>query len=303
MTRVGLKKLYDGMLRHRIWRTVRYYIVGLYQRIDDSHLLLQAGGLAFALAVCIIPILLIVFSILGAVLAQPSIEGQIDAFIAKVIPYSDYADYVTELVMTRVSDFADLRHKAGIIGIVGLLIASTGLFSSMRTILNSIYRVQSQPSFLVGKLRDILLLLLVMLFVLLATAILPTIDTFFRMADEVTFLNGIRETLPAELPIEAATVVVIFIVFFVVYMTVPQQRLPFKVIGVSALVATILWFLAKELFGYYIDHFVTLHRIYGAYSLLIVVFFWVYYTAIVFVVGAEFGQLWRERSSAAVSSS
>jgi len=37
-------------------------------------------------------------------------------------------------------------------------------------------------------------------------------------------------------------------------------------------------------------------RVYGAYTLLIAVVFWIYYSAVVFIVGAEIGQLYRERA-------
>jgi len=39
----------------------------------------------------------------------------------------------------------------------------------------------------------------------------------------------------------------------------------------------------------------TLNRIYGTYALIVVVAFWIYYSSILFLVGAEIGQLYRER--------
>jgi len=68
-----------------------------------------------------------------------------------------------------------------------------------------------------------------------------------------------------------------------------------KSIFVSALWAAILWEIAKQLFGLYITHAITLKKIYGAYVLMVVVAFWVYYTSIVFIIGAEIGQLYREK--------
>ena len=77
---------------------------------------------------------------------------------------------------------------------------------------------------------------------------------------------------------------------------VPYRKPPRRAIIVSAVSATILWVLAKQIFGFYIAHFVMLQRVYGTYAIMVVVAFWIYYTAIVFVIGAEIGQLFRERS-------
>ena len=50
--------------------------------------------------------------------------------------------------------------------------------------------------------------------------------------------------------------------------------------------------LTEATFG---EHVATFKKIYGAYVAAIVVVFWIYYTAIVFIIGAEIGQLYRER--------
>jgi membrane protein len=64
---------------------------------------------------------------------------------------------------------------------------------------------------------------------------------------------------------------------------------------VSAIAATFFWEIARQLFGYYITNVATLNRIYGTYALLVIVAFWIYYSSILFLVGAEIGQLYRER--------
>ena len=68
-----------------------------------------------------------------------------------------------------------------------------------------------------------------------------------------------------------------------------------KVVFISAFWAALLWELAKKLFGFYIFHFASLNKIYGAYVFVIIAAFWIYYSSIIFIIGAEIGQLFRER--------
>jgi membrane protein len=279
----------------RSWQAVKYYIVGLRRQIDEHHLLLAASGLAFALIVCIIPLVLIIFSLLGKFLEQPSIAGQIGAFIDRAVPYEDYANYVKDIVVSRVGEFTAFRLQAGWIGLVGLLFASSGLFSSMRTVLNSVYNIQRRQSVLIGKLRDLGLVLLVLAFVLVSTAILPIVDVITHAAGHIPWLAEYQKSFLNHFVVNMTSLSLIFVSFWVIYLLVPQRRQPQSVVLVSAVCSSVLWYAAKEAFGLYISHFITLKRIYGAYSLLIVVAFWIYYTAIVFIIGAEIGQLFKER--------
>ena len=68
----------------------------------------------------------------------------------------------------------------------------------------------------------------------------------------------------------------------------------------GAIWAALLWEAAKQLFGYYIRHFPTLGIIYGAYMLVVVVAFWLYYSAVVFIIGAEIGKLFDQRLQASL---
>lgn len=273
----------------------RHYIGGLYHRIDDHHVFLLASGLAFSLIVCIIPLILIVFAALGVVLEKTSITEEIDLFIEGAIPYKDYATFIKNLILSRVEQFKFYKSVAGVVGSLGLLFAASGLFSSMRTILNKAYRIPTTESILIGKLRDLGLILLVLFYFLLSTAVLPGWELTKEFADNFEFLKSLQFDFVEDLLLGTVSFFIIFISFFTVYFLVPHQRQPKKVILVSALSASILWKVAEQIFGFYITNFITLKWIYGAYVLLIVVAFWIFYTSLVFILGAEIGQLYRER--------
>jgi membrane protein len=273
----------------------RHYLGGLYNRFDDHHVFLLAGGLAFSLFVCLVPMVLIVFSVVGALLEKPSVSDEINAFIDRLIPYQDYADFVKEKVFDRVNEFKLYKSLAGIIGFIGLFFASSGLFSSMRTVLHLVYRRRRREPALVGKLRDFGLVLLVLLYFLLSTAVLPTLEVIKRIATNLKALESLGLGFLGEMAFGAISFALIFAAFFLMYWAIPHGKLPKKMLFLSALTAAVLWEIAKQLFGFYIAHAVTLQRIYGAYILGIAVVFWVYYSSIVFIVGAEVGQLYRER--------
>jgi membrane protein len=282
---------------HAVCDFLRHYLGGLYHRVDEHHVFLLAGGLAFSMFVSIVPLVLIVFSVIGSVLAKAQVEGEINTFIERMIPYQDYADFVKELVAGRVEEFRKYKNVAGVVGIVGLLFASSTLFSSMRTILDKVYQVKDDVSVLLGKLKDFGLIVLVLIYFLTTTFVLSTWQVVKDLTEKIESLSIGTADVYSGFVFSIFTFVLVFAAFAVIYYIVPFRKPPKKTIFVSAVSATILWVLAKQLFGFYITHFVMLKRVYGAYAVMIVVAFWIYYTSIVFIIGAEIGQLFRERAT------
>ena len=76
---------------------------------------------------------------------------------------------------------------------------------------------------------------------------------------------------------------------------IPYEKLGKRVPVVAAFWATLLWEIAKRIFGYYVSDFLTINKIYGAFILIAVILFWIFYSSCLFVLGAEIGQLFRER--------
>ncbi|MFQ6009032.1 MAG: YihY/virulence factor BrkB family protein [Candidatus Zixiibacteriota bacterium] len=273
----------------------RHYFVGLYHRIDEHHIFMLAGGLAFSLFVCIVPFVLIIFSALGIILEASSLEREITSYVDKFIPYETYASYAKQIITSRLDEFRMYKSVAGYVGVIGLLFAASGLFSSMRTILNTVYKVEVGKHVFIAKLRDFGMILLVLLFFLLSTTSLPILEIVKDSADKIELLKFFQLSLIQNVTFRVVSFSIVFIFFFTLYYLIPYEKLGKKVMAISALSATILWEVAKQAFGFYITNFATLKRFYGTYVLLIVIAFWIYYSSLTFILGAEIGQLYRER--------
>jgi membrane protein len=84
-------------------------------------------------------------------------------------------------------------------------------------------------------------------------------------------------------------------IFSALYKFMPIIKIRKRSVLIGALWAALLWVGAKVLFGLYLTSFKTFSRIYGAYALGVVVAFWIYYTGVVFIIGAEIAKLFDER--------
>lgn len=275
---------------------VRHYIFGLIDRIDENHLFLYSGSLAFSIFICIIPLVLIVFWILGIFLDSAEVEIQINTFIDTIIPYEAYSQFVKEILYNRITEVIQYRNVAGLVGGFGLLFAASSLFSSIRTILNKIFKCETDVNFLIGKLRDMGLILLMMLLFMAATFVLPMLEVINNVSREAGTINFIGFEYIPKLYSTIFSLAIIFTMFLFLYRVVPKIKLRKRAVAVGALTAALAWEIAKQVFGYYVYNFASYGKIYGTYALIVVIAFWIYYSAYVFLIGAEISKLYDERN-------
>ena len=238
---------------------------------------------------------LIIFWLLGKFLNSVEVELQINTLIDTIIPYDTYAQFVKEIIFQRVQEVVEYRNIAGWVGIVGLFFAASGFASSLRTVLNKINGTDIDINIFLGKLRDFLVIIIIVLVFLAMILTLPILDFLISFAQSTPYLQVFNHPIFQRAFTASFSFFVMFLIFAVLYKFMPTKKIRKRSVALGAMWASIFWVTAKILFGMYLSNFTTFSRIYGAYALGIVVAFWIYYTAAVFILGAEIGKLFDER--------
>ena len=83
----------------------------------------------------------------------------------------------------------------------------------------------------------------------------------------------------------------ITLLFAAIYKILPDADLTWRDVTVGAVVTALLFTIGKSLIGWYIGGS-TIATSYGAAGALLVVLLWVYYSAQIFLLGAEFTSAW-----------
>lgn len=286
--------LSDTTLR-KILTFYNHYFVGLFKRIDSHHIFLSGAGIAFSLILSIIPFLLILFSLLADVIGSESVAFQVNRLIDTAMPYQDSASYIKNFLRSRLTEVIEYRTISGFVGAFALFFTSTWLFSSMRTILNNIFGVSQDKSALIGLLRDFGMVILLIVFIAMATFIIPIMNFVFAIADEIEPLANFRISDFQDTVILLISLIVVFSMFYLFYSLIPYEKLGKRVPAVGAFWATIFWEIARGVFNLYVKKFLSVSEIYGAFILIIVILFWLFYSSLIFIIGAEIAQLYRER--------
>jgi membrane protein len=140
-----------------------------------------------------------------------------------------------------------------------------------------------------------MIILLLIIFTVITFSI-PVIEFVRQTAYEWSAANNIFNTgIFEQVLFTSLSLVVIFTSFSILYLTVPVKKIRKRSAFLGAFWAAILWECIKLLFGFYLRHFSSLGKIYGTYTLFVVVAFWIYCSSVVFILGAEIARLHADR--------
>lgn len=254
------------------------------RKAHEDNVLFLASALSFDALLAAVPFALLFLSILGYLIEGTS-PDDLSSILTLILPAHE-AGASNPLAQAErlITSVVQSRQDLTLYGIPLFMIFSTRLFASASIALNQILRVEIRRPFLIGIVRDIALV--VVTTVLFAGNSLVTIPAF-----DVTWLNRLTGHF---LAVVSGTTL-----FFVVYSLAPDKPLKWDAALVAGLLAAVAFELAKLLFGFYLVEFATITRIIShtnAIALILFVF-WVYYTAIIFLLGGEVARLYQLRQT------
>ncbi|KAA3656007.1 MAG: YihY/virulence factor BrkB family protein, partial [Calditrichaeota bacterium] len=231
-----VQSLQDSALQtgRKLLSILGYYLHGLYDRAGRDHLFLFSSAVSFSLSLCLVPLVLVTFFILGTFVSVDNIASQIEYIIDTLLPYPESAAFLKNLVMGRVTAVLQHKNVAGWLGSFGLLFAASGWFTSMRSSLNVIFRVEKTPNKVVGKLKDILLVLLILVFFTLSFAILPSLQIFLKFSHAIEGILGVQFGNFEAHIFNFITLITIFYISAILLYFIPDKRIKKRAVFLAA---------------------------------------------------------------------
>jgi membrane protein len=260
---------------------------GLQAFVDDSALT-RGAAIAFYAVTAIAPVLFIATAIAALGLGQDAASGAVHAQLTRIMT-SESADLVQVAILHMRRGSHTLA--GSLIGIVTLVVTASGFFTEVEDALNVIWKAPRHESYFYQLLRGrvLSLILVIGLGVLLVASMV--LATGVRLLGEI--LN--RYTQISDPVIWAINLgvsfVIVTLVFAAIYKVLPNIKLEWRDVLAGSFGTALLFEAGQSLIGYYLANFITAN-IYGAAGGIIVLLIWIYYSAQVFLLGAEFTKVW-----------
>jgi membrane protein len=224
------------------------------------------------------PVLLIVVAVAGLAFGQDAARAAITDELGRLLGPTG-SDFI-QSILARSSDPAS-GATATAVGIATVLITASGVFGEMRTALNATFKAEpsDEPIFSLIRSRAASLGLVAALgFMLIvslaASAALATLEHW--SAGKVAL--GALNTL--------VSLGIFTLLFAAIYRVMPDTTIHWRYLLLGAFVTALLFTAGKSLIGWYLGQAAP-SSTYGAAGALIILMFWVYYSAQIFLFGAE----------------
>jgi membrane protein len=251
----------------------------------DDYAQSMGAALAYYTMFSIAPFLLIVISLAGLIFGVEAARGEMVAQLQGLMG-RESAEAVQRLLESA-SKPAD-SVAATVAGVILLLVGATSVFAELQDALDRIWRAPKRRKGAIwsllrarllsfGTIAGISFLLMVSLVV---SALLAALGKMWGplFADWQALANGINFIV---------TFVLTTTVFAMIYKTMPRAKVAWRDVWIGASVTALLFTIGKSLIGYYIGRS-GLTSGFGAAGSLVVSLVWVYYSAQIFLLGAEF---------------
>ena len=260
---------------------------GVEAFIDDNALT-RGAAIAFYAVLAIAPVLFIASAIASLVLGQAATSSAVHYDLTRIMS-ADSADMV-QLAILHVR--RGTHTIAGsLIGIITLVVTASGFFTEIEDALNAIWHAPRHESYFYQLLRGRVMSMILVIglgFLLLFSMV---IATGIRFLGHLLASYSDVSNLVIGLTNLCFSYFIVSLLFAAIYKLLPNTRLQWRDVLVASLGTAILFEAGQTLIGYYLANFITAN-IYGAAGGIIVLLIWVYYSAQIFLLGAEFTKVW-----------
>jgi membrane protein len=246
----------------------------------------MGAALSYYSVFSLAPLLLIVISIAGLVFGQDAVRGQVFMQLQGLL--GTEASHAVESLLASVAKPAE-GVTSTVIGVGLLLIGATSVFGELQDALDRIWRAPARDRS--GGLWGLVRARLLSFGMILGIAFLLMVSLVFSAV--VAALGKLWSGAFGEWALMAQLVnlvlgfVVTTAVFAMIYKIMPRVSVKWRDVWLGSTVTSLLFTGGRFLIGMYIGRS-DLASGFGAAGSLIVVFVWVYYSAQIFLFGAEF---------------
>jgi membrane protein len=252
---------------------------------SQDHCVMFSASIAFFAAFSLAPTLVIIIAVASIFFGADAVQGRLFGEIADVVG-ADAAHSLEAIVAN--AWHADIARSTAIVSGVGVLVGASATFSSLHTALNVIW-----PAPVAGTRESILAILRVraisFAFVLGAALLivaLLVLDALVVIVGQWVLGTSGPSFLIAALAQRAISLLMMVLAFAVLLKFLPSTRMKWRDAALGALTAALLFECGKRLFAFYLQH-AGMANTFGAAGSLAVILMWLYYSAAVFLLGAE----------------
>lgn len=268
-----------------------------FSEFSEDNCMSMAAALAYYTVFSLPPLLLLIITLAGFFFSPEQVQQTIQEQAGSLIG-SEGAQQVQTMVANASASVEEGGTFALVLSIGGLLFGATGAFAQLQQALNRAWEIGPDPdesgimSFLLKRLLSLGMILVIAFFLLVSLVLNAAISA---LSDQITdFLpGGIGE--PVLFAVNAGlSLLIISLLFATIYKVLPDAKITWRDVGIGAFATALLFVAGQFLIGLYLGQS-NPGEAFGAAGSLALILVWIYYSAVILFLGAEFTQVYARR--------
>lgn len=250
---------------------IRDFITDLF----DTKLGHYASSLSWSTLFSIIPLLVIMLAIFTTMPLFNAMYVKLEAHI-----FSNLMPTDSKVIMEYINTFVENADTLGYLGVLYVTFAVVMFFKDYDYIVNDIFSTSKRSIWQAVKTY---LLLLFIIPSMMATS-------FYLSSEIQVYLDKSKITSFIHL-YTFVPYFIVWMMFYIAYQLSPNIRIDVSAAMISSFIASLIWYLSKSAFVFYVLHNKTYASIYGSISTLLFFFLWIYISWAIFIHGLKFCDL------------
>lgn len=263
-------------MKHTSVKQTFNFLKIFFTRIKQEQIPVVSGYLSYVTLMSLVPLIVVMLSVMTAFPLFANLRETLESFV-----YNNFVPTAGEVVREYISGFVANASKMSAVAISFLILFALLLISVIDKTFNKIWRVTKKRRLVTSFSMYWMILTLGPILVGSSIAITSYIASLTSL-DKIE-LYGLTNILLSSLPFFSSIAA-----FLILYLVVPNKIVPFKYALTGAIVAGILFELAKKAFALYVTQLPSYQVIYGALATIPILFVWVYISWFIVILGAIF---------------
>ena len=264
----------------------------LVRRFIADQGFLLASALSFSFLLCLAPLALLLVAGMGFLLQSGDIAAYVLEMASSLVP--GYSEEVSAALAVLIRE----RTVSGVVGGFGLAIFTIQLFSLTRTVMAITFRTEQRRGVIHGFAFDLFALAVSGLLAAILCGALLVAFAVGGLAMRIAPSNMLPHVRGGRLIALPLVYITLTELLFFVYRTFPYTAIGTRAAVVAAVAVAAMWELARLAFGTYLSSYGVYGQLYGSFGVLVATLVWIYYSAVIFVLGAELAAMLSSRDQA-----
>ena len=282
------------------WPLVKSLATTTFKELSDDDVPTLAAAIAYYTVFSLPPLLVLIVAIAGAVRGPDTVADAITAQIGTVVGPEG-----RQAVETMIENASGVGSGIGgkLAGIAALLFGATGAFAQLQKALNRAWEVEEASEG--GGIKAVILkrvlsfgMVLTIAFFLLVSMVVSGALSYVNEAASAVAGDGVAGAGVQVLNF-VVSLAVIGGLFTVLFKYLPDAEIAWRDAAVGGAVTAVLFTVGKTAIGVYLGT-ADPGSAFGAAGSLALLLVWIYYSALIVLVGAEFTQAWAERAGGGI---